>query len=37
MLHSHTLALTHPVSGERLVFTAEVPADMETMLARLRG
>jgi 23S rRNA pseudouridine1911/1915/1917 synthase len=36
-LHSHRLEFDHPVSGERLSFTAPLPADMEAALAHLRG
>lgn len=36
MLHARRLALAHPVTGERLSFTAPVPADMRNLLERLR-
>lgn len=36
-LHSHTLSLTHPKTGERLNFTAPLPDDMEKILKYLRG
>lgn len=31
-LHSHRLELCHPVTGERLTFTAPLPQDMEALL-----
>lgn len=31
-LHSHRLELNHPVTGERLTFTAPVPQDMEALM-----
>ena len=35
-LHSHTLTLTHPTTGERMNFTAQLPDDMKKILSRLR-
>ena len=35
-LHSHTLNLTHPTSGERLNFTAPLPEDMKKILEQLK-
>ena len=35
-LHSHTLSLTHPTTGERMNFTAPIPEDMEKILQALR-
>jgi 23S rRNA pseudouridine1911/1915/1917 synthase len=35
-LHSHRLVLTHPVSGERLEFSSELPEDLAAALARAR-
>jgi 23S rRNA pseudouridine1911/1915/1917 synthase len=35
-LHAHRLAVTHPTSGERMEFVAQLPADMERTLAALR-
>ena len=35
-LHSHTLSLTHPVTGERMNFTASLPDDMKNILDYLR-
>ena len=32
-LHSHALALTHPVTGEELRLTAPLPADMASLIA----
>ena len=34
-LHAERLALTHPVSGERLAWRAEVPPDLAALLAAL--
>ena len=34
-LHSHTLSLTHPVTGERMNFTAPLPDDMKKILELL--
>jgi 23S rRNA pseudouridine1911/1915/1917 synthase len=36
MLHAAILTFTHPVSRERLTFTAPLPPDMESALAALR-
>ena len=36
-LHSHTLSLTHPTTGERVNFIAPLPNDMEKILAQLRN
>ena len=36
-LHSHTLSLTHPKTGERMNFTAPLPDDMKKILVQLRG
>jgi 23S rRNA pseudouridine1911/1915/1917 synthase len=36
MLHAAILTLTHPVSRERLTFTAPIPPDMESALDALR-
>jgi 23S rRNA pseudouridine1911/1915/1917 synthase len=35
-LHAHTLAFDHPVTGNRLSFTSELPPDMSRVLASLR-
>jgi 23S rRNA pseudouridine1911/1915/1917 synthase len=35
-LHAHRLAFDHPASGERVEFTSELPADLETALERAR-
>ncbi|MBM4372861.1 MAG: RluA family pseudouridine synthase [Deltaproteobacteria bacterium] len=35
-LHSHTLALRHPVTGGTLDFTLPLPADLEALLRRIR-
>jgi 23S rRNA pseudouridine1911/1915/1917 synthase len=35
-LHAHRLAISHPSTGERMLFEAPLAADMETMLAALR-
>ena len=31
-LHSHTLAFSHPITGQELSFTAPLPADMQAVL-----
>ena len=31
-LHAYALALTHPVTGAHLYFTAPTPADMEKLI-----
>ncbi len=36
-LHASSLAIDHPASGERLTFSAPLPADLERMLAALRS
>lgn len=36
-LHAAELAFDHPVTGERMVFSAPLPADMERVLTLLRG
>jgi 23S rRNA pseudouridine1911/1915/1917 synthase len=36
-LHAAALAFTHPIPGQELSFTTPLPADMERLLARLRG
>lgn len=36
-LHAATLGFTHPVTEERLAFTAPLPADMEALAATLRS
>lgn len=36
-LHAETLGFVHPVTEERLSFTAALPEDMESLLATLRG
>ena len=35
MLHSRTLSLAHPVTGEEMSWTVEIPADMAEVIARL--
>lgn len=35
-LHSAQLSLSHPVTGEKMCFSAPIPADMETIIASLR-
>ena len=32
-----TLGFTHPATGQRLHFSADLPPDFEAMLAQLRG
>jgi 23S rRNA pseudouridine1911/1915/1917 synthase len=34
-LHAHALAFDHPRTGERVSFTAPLPADLQSVLARL--
>ncbi|MCG6909826.1 MAG: RluA family pseudouridine synthase [Deltaproteobacteria bacterium] len=36
MLHAHKLQIIHPVTGERMRFTAPVPADMQALMDGLR-
>ena len=36
LLHAHTLAFTHPRTGERVVFTAPPPVEFEQALQKLR-
>jgi 23S rRNA pseudouridine1911/1915/1917 synthase len=36
MLHAHTLAFTHPRTGERMAFTAPPPREFEETLQKLR-
>ena len=36
-LHSHTLSLIHPTTGEPMNFTAPLPDDMKNILDRLKG
>ena len=36
-LHSHRLQLTHPLSGERMEFHLELPADLAQALALARS
>ena len=31
-LHAYALAMTHPVTGTHLYFTAPIPADMEKLI-----
>ncbi len=35
-LHANVLRIAHPVTGERLEFTAPLPADLESVLVLLR-
>lgn len=35
MLHAHTLTFTHPVSSERLIFSAQPPYDMQDLINML--
>jgi len=35
-LHSYHLAFEHPVSGEALQWTSDLPADMQQLLKALR-
>jgi 23S rRNA pseudouridine1911/1915/1917 synthase len=36
-LHAHRLSLPHPRTGERMLFEAPLPVDLQTALATLRG
>jgi 23S rRNA pseudouridine1911/1915/1917 synthase len=36
-LHAYYLAFDHPRSGERMEFTAEAPAEMQALIAHMRG
>jgi 23S rRNA pseudouridine1911/1915/1917 synthase len=36
-LHAYTLGFEHPVTKERLVFTAPVPDDFEALVGTFRG
>jgi 23S rRNA pseudouridine1911/1915/1917 synthase len=36
-LHAATLGFTHPVTGEELSFTSDLPEDMQALIAALRG
>ncbi len=36
-LHARVLGFVHPVTGEPMRWTSEVPADMEACLRALRG
>jgi 23S rRNA pseudouridine1911/1915/1917 synthase len=35
-LHAKTLGITHPISGEKLFFDSEIPADMQAVLEKWR-
>jgi 23S rRNA-/tRNA-specific pseudouridylate synthase len=35
-LHAYSLTITHPVSGERVTFTAPYPEDFRSALSRLK-
>jgi 23S rRNA pseudouridine1911/1915/1917 synthase len=36
-LHAQTLGFSHPVTGEQLFFTSDLPQDMQNVLDELRG
>ncbi|HTI98560.1 MAG TPA: RluA family pseudouridine synthase [Dongiaceae bacterium] len=36
MLHAHTIAFTHPISGKKLKFSADWPEDFAVIVTRLR-
>ncbi len=36
-LHARTLGFVHPVTGEELFFSSEIPADMTAMIEKWRG
>ena len=35
-LHAKTLGITHPISGEKLFFDSEIPADMQALIDKWR-
>ena len=35
-LHAQTLGFMHPISGERMQFSSELPEDFQTVLRALR-
>lgn len=35
-LHAKTLGITHPISGEKLFFDSEIPADMQAVIDKFR-
>jgi 23S rRNA pseudouridine1911/1915/1917 synthase len=35
-LHAKQLSFNHPISGERVNFTAELPQDMQTMIEHMQ-
>ena len=35
-LHARTLGFVHPVTGEEMFFTSEIPADMTALIERWR-
>ena len=37
MLHARSLTISHPISGEQMVFEASLPRDMEELLDQLRS
>jgi 23S rRNA pseudouridine1911/1915/1917 synthase len=36
-LHAKTLGFTHPVTGEELFFSTELPSDMQALIEKWRG
>ncbi len=36
-LHAQTLGFVHPVTGEEMFFTSDIPADMELLINKWRG
>lgn len=36
-LHAKTLGFTHPVTGQELFFSTELPADMQALIEKWRG
>jgi 23S rRNA pseudouridine1911/1915/1917 synthase len=36
-LHAASLSFTHPISGERLSFSAALPEDLATLIAEFRA
>ena len=36
-LHARTLGFVHPVTGEQMDFTSELPADLSALIEKWRG
>jgi 23S rRNA pseudouridine1911/1915/1917 synthase len=35
-LHAKTLGITHPITGKKLLFESEIPADMQSVIDKWR-